>query len=212
MVHRLQAGNTPGQVSPAVCLANYQCRSRHFNPMLNPQLNTHSNCRSWKKLPQHPSLSRLIFADFGLTSNQSPTLIEPALEAPRRSEISPYYIHAVARGQTSFLSTNLPDGHKTCVTENGRKWLIGRSRNCSIFIPSTLVSRCHAVIAQCSEGGFYIMDVGSSNGTFVNRERLSPQDRRYLNDGDILEISQTYIEFFISGWHQNRSVELETQF
>lgn len=179
--------------------------------MLNPQLNTHSNHRFWKKLPQNPSLSRLIVADFGLTSNQSFTLVEPVLEAPHRSEISPYYIHAVARAQTAFLSTNLPDGRKTFVTDHGRKWLIGRSRNCSIFIPSTLVSRCHAVIAQCSEGGFYIMDVGSSNGTFVNQKRLSPQDRRYLSDGDTLEIGQICIEFFISGWHQNRSVELETQ-
>lgn len=111
-------------------------------------------------------------------------------------------------GHSAFLTTNLPEASHTIVTEFSTNWLIGRSRTCAISIPNTSISRCHAVISYCPERGFNIMDVGSSNGTFVNRRRLQAQVPCQLYDGDLIELSHTCIEFFLSGWQAAiRSVE-----
>jgi pSer/pThr/pTyr-binding forkhead associated (FHA) protein len=73
------------------------------------------------------------------------------------------------------------------------------------------VSRCHAVIGHHPNDGFYIMDLGSSNGTFVNRSRLIPLQQRPLNDGDLIDFSKSRVEFFISGWHASSLSIQDTQ-
>ena len=55
------------------------------------------------------------------------------------------------------------------------------------------------------------MDVGSSNGTFVNRRRLIQQEQRFLQDGDLIEFSHTRVEFFLSGWQDQVAPPQETQ-
>ena len=55
------------------------------------------------------------------------------------------------------------------------------------------------------------MDVGSSNGTFVNCRRLVALEQRLLNDGDLVELSHTRIEFFISGRSRRSPAHQDTQ-
>jgi hypothetical protein len=45
------------------------------------------------------------------------------------------------------------------------------------------ISRIHAVI-ECTAEGIQLSDLGSRNGTFVNRERLAPFNPQLLQDGD----------------------------
>jgi uncharacterized RDD family membrane protein YckC len=57
----------------------------------------------------------------------------------------------------------------------GEKMVIGRSRSCDIRLREDTVSRLHAALVWRDEG-LVVEDLGSSNGTFVNGERvLSPQ-------------------------------------
>lgn len=151
-------------------------------------------------LEQNPGISQSLIAELGDNIHRVITFIEPILDAPERCEISAHYIQAVTAGRTAFLTTNLPDVRSTNVTEAATTWLIGRSNTCAIAILDKCVSRCHAVIGHHPNQGFYIMDIGSSNGTFVNRSRLVPLEQRFLNDGDLLEFSKIRTEFFISGW------------
>jgi pSer/pThr/pTyr-binding forkhead associated (FHA) protein len=51
------------------------------------------------------------------------------------------------------------------------------------------VSRRHAGIHQ-SNSGTYIEDLGSTNGTFVNNQRLTPSKLYPLEHGDILHLGQ----------------------
>ncbi len=59
------------------------------------------------------------------------------------------------------------------------------------------MSRRHAVIGHCPSG-FYIADLGSLNGTWVNQRRLIPSQRALLQDGDLIRFGVLGIEFFLS--------------
>src|SRR5438552_2862150 len=45
--------------------------------------------------------------------------------------------------------------------------LIGRGEDCAVSVPDNSVSRRHARIEQ-GPGGYYVYDLQSTNGTFVN--------------------------------------------
>jgi FHA domain len=69
---------------------------------------------------------------------------------------------------------------------------IGRSPDCGIFLDDVTVSRKHAVLAE-RDGGFFIEDQGSLNGTFVNRKRV---ESAQLENDDELQIGKYRLTFF----------------
>lgn len=180
--------------------------------MLNLKPSGRFDQRTLNFLEENPSLSETLMAELGSNISEVATIIEPILEAPNRCEISRHYIQAIATGRTAFLTTNLPHVPATCVPATASNWVVGRSHNCAIAILDKSVSRCHAVIGHQPGEGFYVMDLGSSNGTFVNRSRLTPLERTFLSDGDLLEFSRFRVEFFISGWAATTSSAYDTHY
>jgi hypothetical protein len=178
--------------------------------MSNLKTSSSSDQSSLHPLEQNPGSHPLLISDSDFDISRVSTLVEPILNVSSRCEVSIYYIQAVAAGRSAFLTTNLPDAHTTHVTEPATTWLVGRSRTCAIAIPNPSISRCHAVIGHCPTGGFYIMDLGSRNGTFVNQHRLLPQEQVFLQDGDVLEFSHTRVECFLSGWQEGTLVVQDT--
>ena len=49
---------------------------------------------------------------------------------------------------------------------------IGRSEACELVLDDDYVSSMHALLSHRVEGGWLIKDMGSTNGTFVNAERI----------------------------------------
>lgn len=67
----------------------------------------------------------------------------------------------------------------------------------SKFDPASRISRRHARITSRS-GQFYVEDLGSANGTFVNgRTRLKPQEPYPLVNGDVLKFGETTLKFAV---------------
>ena len=69
---------------------------------------------------------------------------------------------------------------------------VGRHPESDIFLDDVTVSRRHAEIER-RDGAFYIRDVGSLNGTYVNRQRV---DRAELANGDEVQIGKFKLTFY----------------
>jgi pSer/pThr/pTyr-binding forkhead associated (FHA) protein len=73
--------------------------------------------------------------------------------------------------------------------ENTLGATIGRSSSNSISLRDSKVSRTHCQI-RLSEDGFIIADLQSTNGTYVNGERINEQP---LNVGDEVRVGNTML-------------------
>jgi diguanylate cyclase (GGDEF)-like protein len=71
--------------------------------------------------------------------------------------------------------------------------VIGRDSTCDLAVPDEAASRQHAAI-EGKDGGFEITDLRSTNGTFVNDQRIVKQP---LNTGDLIRVG-THIFKFLS--------------
>jgi pSer/pThr/pTyr-binding forkhead associated (FHA) protein len=79
---------------------------------------------------------------------------------------------------------NQADGRS--IVLDGDMLLIGRATNNSLaFSTDRSMSAYHAVILR-AEGRYLIEDLGSTNGTFVNGQRIT--GRNVLSDGDSVQI------------------------
>src|SRR3989442_503335 len=68
---------------------------------------------------------------------------------------------------------------------------VGRGSACNLKIGDAGVSSKHAKI-WCENGVFFVMDLGSTNGTFVNDRDV---DREQLADGDTITFGMTKAQF-----------------
>ena len=75
----------------------------------------------------------------------------------------------------------------------GERMTIGRSPDAAVFLDDVTVSRNHALLVKRRDG-LYIDDLGSLNGTYVNRRRI---ESHKLASGDDLQVGKyklTYLE------------------
>jgi pSer/pThr/pTyr-binding forkhead associated (FHA) protein len=70
----------------------------------------------------------------------------------------------------------------------------GRHPDSDIFLDDVTVSRRHAVFRRTSQG-YLVADVGSLNGTYVNRDRI---DEVLLTGGDEVQIGKYRLVYFTS--------------
>ncbi len=74
---------------------------------------------------------------------------------------------------------------------NGEK-IIGRDKNCSIILEDSYASSQHARIYQ-KDNHFFIEDLESKNGTFLNGKRIKKETA--LKNGDKITIGKTELKF-----------------
>ncbi|GAA4336602.1 FHA domain-containing protein [Streptomyces venetus] len=71
----------------------------------------------------------------------------------------------------------------------------GRHPQSDIFLDDVTVSRRHVEFRRGQDGSFTVADVGSLNGTYVNRERI---DQVAVNNGDEVQIGKYRLVFYAS--------------
>lgn len=74
---------------------------------------------------------------------------------------------------------------------DGERFTIGRDTDSDIFLDDVTVSRNHAVIVRRANA-LHIDDLGSLNGTYVNRRRIESHP---LADGDELQIGKYKLSY-----------------
>ena len=85
------------------------------------------------------------------------------------------------------------EGQEYILDESVGVLRIGRSPDCEIFLDDVTVSRHHAELRHGAEG-WSVRDVGSLNGTYVNRART--EDQR-LAGGDEVQIGKFRFVFLL---------------
>ncbi len=112
-----------------------------------------------------------------------------------------------AEGFNFFLPSAVPSG-RGCLLQifpavaeaemirlNARRSLIGREPSCEITLEDNAVSRTHAAI-ELDDSGYYVIDLGSRNGTFVDDQML--RERRRLHGGELIRLGSTILKFMSS--------------
>jgi pSer/pThr/pTyr-binding forkhead associated (FHA) protein len=104
-----------------------------------------------------------------------------------------------------LLSEALPAGFALLVVQRGpnagSRFLLdkevttaGRHPDSDIFLDDVTVSRRHAEFTR-TDDGFVVSDVGSLNGTYLNRERI---ERAPVRNGDEVQVGKFRLLFFTS--------------
>ena len=68
---------------------------------------------------------------------------------------------------------------------------IGRTPDAAVFLDDVTVSRNHALLVR-RQDGYYIDDLGSLNGTYVNRRRI---ESHKLTDGDEIQVGKYKLSY-----------------
>jgi pSer/pThr/pTyr-binding forkhead associated (FHA) protein len=81
--------------------------------------------------------------------------------------------------------------HPVTIPLTGRVAVIGRDRGCDVVLDDVTVSRRHAEL-RFGDGLVTLEDLGSLNGTYVNR---SPVREAVLHDGDTIWVGEHRMTF-----------------
>jgi pSer/pThr/pTyr-binding forkhead associated (FHA) protein len=93
---------------------------------------------------------------------------------------------------------------QNAVLVTGEGVLIGREASCHVALSDARASRRHARVSL-HDGHVLVEDLGSSNGTFVNGERIVGS--RWLREGDTLMIGTTQLELAMADRGELRDVK-----
>lgn len=141
----------------------------------------------------HPNKDEARFcANCGAVLQDDATLgISPVEIEDEGAEEFPFPEDELQAGQALLLVKHGPNAGSTFLIERDVT-TAGRDPESDVFLDDVTVSRKHAELRRQSDG-FFIHDVGSLNGTYVNRERV---DVTKLASHDEVQIGKFKLVFF----------------
>ncbi|WP_328337328.1 zinc-ribbon and FHA domain-containing protein [Streptomyces violaceus] len=183
-------GGQPRQEDPMSALVCTRCGNRNAE---NSRFC--SNCGAPLRAgatPERPSETTSTISISGLeaydaeATGQTPTpTLSPEAQAAVDALPLGSALLVVRRGPNSG-SRFLLDGDLTTA---------GRHPQSDIFLDDVTVSRRHVEFRRGQDGSFTVADVGSLNGTYVNRERI---DQIAVSNGDEVQIGKYRLVFYAS--------------
>jgi diguanylate cyclase (GGDEF)-like protein len=97
------------------------------------------------------------------------------------------------RGEACLVLLHPPGpdiGKRTPLSK--KTYVVGRDAEVDLVISRSSVSRQHSQLVQDDDGEWWVQDMGSTNGTFVNEERIT---RKRLLDGDQIRFGDAIFKF-----------------
>jgi serine/threonine-protein kinase len=116
----------------------------------------------------------------------SPAARKPELPPARRTG------PPIQHNADAYLLVRVGEGAGHWYPINNDGWMIGRSREAHLRFSSSKVSRRHAVIRK-GRGYYYIQDMGSTLGTFVNGRKIS--GAHAIRSRDVIRVGDVELEF-----------------
>lgn len=118
------------------------------------------------------------------------------------------FVQGVIQKNQAYLITNLLQDKTEVLMQPQNWWIVGRDRNAGISVPDKRLSRRHALLQYVAGRGFYLVDLKSTNGSYVNGE--SVRRSVLLKDGDRIRLGSLSFTFFLcQGGRQLASISPE---
>jgi pSer/pThr/pTyr-binding forkhead associated (FHA) protein len=145
----------------------------------------------------HPNRDDARFcAECGAPLHEDPTVSLTPVEAEDEAHDEfPFPHDELGPGQALLLVKRGPNAGSTFLLDDDMI-SVGRSPDVAVFLDDVTVSRAHAVFERRTDDGWFVRDVGSLNGTYVNGEQV---DQTKLASGDEVQIGRFKLVFFAAG-------------
>ena len=96
-----------------------------------------------------------------------------------------------SRFQHSFLTIRGGARHGVVVHLGAAVTTVGRHHSADVVINDPVISRKHAELALSGDG-YFLRDLGSKNGTFVNQQNIE-KSQHLLTDGDEISFGTSQV-------------------
>jgi pSer/pThr/pTyr-binding forkhead associated (FHA) protein len=145
----------------------------------------------------HPNRDDARFcAECGHPLQEDVTVTLPPVEAEEEvHDEFPFPHDELEAGQALLLVKRGPNAGSTFLLDRDAT-TVGRSTDGDVFLDDVTVSRKHAIFERRTDGAWFVRDVGSQNGTYVNGEQV---DETKLASGDEVQIGRFKVTFFAAG-------------
>ncbi|MFH9012372.1 FHA domain-containing protein [Streptomyces sp. NPDC017943] len=183
-------GEQPRQEDPMSALVCTRCGNRNAE---NSRFC--SNCGAPLRagaVPERPSETTSTISISGLEAYDSETTGQTPM--PTLSPEAQAAVDALPLGSALLVVRRGPNSGSRFLLD-GDLTTAGRHPQSDIFLDDVTVSRRHVEFRRAQDGSFTVADVGSLNGTYVNRERI---DQVALNNGDEVQIGKYRLVFYAS--------------
>ena len=127
-------------------------------------------------------------------ADEETTLTLSAVEAATEEDELERYLDGLAPGVGMFVVRHGPNAGSSYRLDE-KATSIGRHPDSDVFLDDITVSRRHVAVER-DDGGYALRDVGSLNGTYVNRKRV---DEARLTHGDEVQVGRYRLTFVIGG-------------
>jgi pSer/pThr/pTyr-binding forkhead associated (FHA) protein len=145
----------------------------------------------------HPNRDDARFcAECGAPLHDDVTLTLPQVESDDEPHDEfPFPHDELGSGQALLLVKRGPNAGSTFLLD-ADSTSVGRNPDSVVFLDDVTVSRKHGVFVRHEDGSWFVRDVGSLNGTYVNGEQV---DETKLASGDEVQIGKFKLTFFAGG-------------
>lgn len=135
------------------------------------------------------------FADEKEEAQLNVTVAGSKISVPESEAASEPENIAAGAAYLARFKVNGSDLEKTLAVTRGGRITVGRSGTNGLVLADDSVSKMHASLALNADGLLCVADTGSTNGTFINDQRIPYGKTMVLADGDQLKFGLVEVSF-----------------